>query len=86
MHYVTCICDQMPKHKFGVTCPDTFFVESIPVPPEYDKNCITISPPGHTGINYVTHRSHQTQKHKFSVACPIALFVESIPLPPEHEK
>jgi hypothetical protein len=25
------------KHKFIVTCPDALFVESIPVPPKYEK-------------------------------------------------
>jgi hypothetical protein len=28
---------RMQKHKFGITCPNALFVESIPVPPENVK-------------------------------------------------
>jgi hypothetical protein len=35
MHYVTRISQQMQKQKFGIMCLDaTFFLESVPVPPE----------------------------------------------------
>jgi hypothetical protein len=27
----------MQKHRFGVTCPDTLFLESVPVPHEQEK-------------------------------------------------
>jgi hypothetical protein len=37
MHYVTRRSHRMIKHKFSVTCPDTLFVESIPVPPEHKE-------------------------------------------------
>jgi hypothetical protein len=37
MQYVTGISHQMQKHKFDVTCPDAFFKETAPVPPEYEK-------------------------------------------------
>jgi hypothetical protein len=37
MHNMARISHQMQKHKFGVMCPDALFVESIPVPPEYEK-------------------------------------------------
>jgi hypothetical protein len=48
----------MQKHKFGITCPDVLFVESVPVPLEQEKRCIDVSRPGRTGINYVTCRAH----------------------------
>jgi hypothetical protein len=53
----------------------TFFVESIPVPPEHEKLCVDISCLGRTGVHYVTHRSHRMQKNKFSTMCPEVLFV-----------
>jgi hypothetical protein len=37
MHYVTCRSHQMEKHKFGITCPSTLFMEFIPLPPELEK-------------------------------------------------
>jgi hypothetical protein len=37
MHYMTCISHQMQKHKFGMMCPVTLFVESILVPLEQEK-------------------------------------------------
>jgi hypothetical protein len=40
MHYVTCISQQMQKHRFGVTCPGALFVESEPVPPEHENRAI----------------------------------------------
>jgi hypothetical protein len=52
----------MQKHTFGVTGPISLFVESIPVPPEHEKQCINISHPGRTKMHYVTHRSHWMQK------------------------
>jgi hypothetical protein len=27
----------MRKHKFGITCPEALFVESVPVLPELEK-------------------------------------------------
>jgi hypothetical protein len=32
MQYVTHGSHRFEKHKFGVTCPDAIFVESVPVP------------------------------------------------------
>jgi hypothetical protein len=37
MHYVNRRFDQMQKHKFGVTCPDMFFVKFILVSSEHEK-------------------------------------------------
>jgi hypothetical protein len=37
MHYVTDRSHQMQKHMFGITCVDTLFVESVPVPNEHEK-------------------------------------------------
>jgi hypothetical protein len=37
MHYVTSRYHQMQKHKFGITCPGAFLMESVPVPPEQEK-------------------------------------------------
>jgi hypothetical protein len=37
MHYVTHRTHWMQKHKFGVTCVGTLFVQSVPVPPEHEK-------------------------------------------------
>jgi hypothetical protein len=76
----------MQKHKFGVTCPDAYFVESVPVPPKHEKWCVDAKSPGCTRMQYVTHISHWMKKQKFSVTCPNVHFVESIPNPPEHEK
>jgi hypothetical protein len=45
MHYVTRISHRMQKHKFGVMCPGTLFVETAPGPPEHEKLCIDISRP-----------------------------------------
>jgi hypothetical protein len=70
MHYVTRICHRMLKHKFGITCPDALFVESVPVTSENDKKCVDVLRPGCIGMNYVTHRAHRMQKYKFGVTCP----------------
>jgi hypothetical protein len=40
MHYMTSISHRTEKHKFGTMCPSTLFVESVPVPPEHEKQCI----------------------------------------------
>jgi hypothetical protein len=37
MHYVTRRSHWMQKLKFGVMCPDTLFVESVPLSLEHDK-------------------------------------------------
>jgi hypothetical protein len=37
MHYVTCRSHWMQKYMFGVTSPNTLFVESTTVPPEHEK-------------------------------------------------
>jgi hypothetical protein len=77
MHYMSRRSQQTQKHKFGLTCPNTLFVESVSVLPENYKQRVDISHPGRTRMHYVTHKSHQTQKQKFGVMCPDALFVES---------
>jgi hypothetical protein len=64
------------KHKFSVTCPESLFVESVPVPSEHEKYCVDISRIGRTRTDYVTHISHQMQKHKIHVMCPNTLLVE----------
>jgi hypothetical protein len=33
---------RMEKHKFGITCPSTLFVETVPVAPEHEKYCINV--------------------------------------------
>jgi hypothetical protein len=76
----------MQKRKFCITCPDTLFVESVPVPHEHGRHYVIVSQPKHTGTHYVTHRSDQMQKHKFGTTSPNECFVESIPGLPEHEK
>jgi hypothetical protein len=86
MNYVTRRSHRMQKHKFSVTSPGALLVESVLVPPKYDKECLKVSCPERSGMHYVTHRSHRMQKHKFGVSCPVALFVESEPIPPEHDK
>jgi hypothetical protein len=37
MHYVTRRSHRMQKHKFGVSYPDTFFMETTPGPTEHQK-------------------------------------------------
>jgi hypothetical protein len=37
MHYVTHRYRPMQKHKFSVRCPNSFYVESVLVPPEQEK-------------------------------------------------
>jgi hypothetical protein len=63
----------MEKHKFDVTCPSSFFVESTLGPPEYEKWCIDVSRHGHNGMHYMTRRSYQMKKYKFGIMCPEAL-------------
>jgi hypothetical protein len=74
MHYVTHRSHRMQKQKFGVTCPDMIFVESVLVLPEPKKSCIDVSCSGCTEMHYVTRRSHPLQKHKFGVTCPHAFY------------
>jgi hypothetical protein len=76
MHYMT------HRYKLVVTSQGTTFVESIPVPPEHEKECDQILCPGHTRMHYVTCRSYQMQKHKFGIICPDVLFIETAPGPP----
>jgi hypothetical protein len=71
----------MQKQKFGVTCPNAIFVDSVPVPPEHEKSCLDISLLGCTGMHYVTHRSQRMQKDNFGIMCPEALFVKPVPVP-----
>jgi hypothetical protein len=51
-------CDtQIPpdaKTLFGVTCLGVCFVESVLVPPKYEKYYINVSRPGLTGMHFVT--------------------------------
>jgi hypothetical protein len=61
-------------------------VESQPILPEHEKQCIDILLPEWTGMHYVTRISHRMQKHKFGITCPDAHFVESLLVSPEHEK
>jgi hypothetical protein len=75
----------MQKHKFGVTCSDVLFVESVPVLLEHEKQCVDVLRPRRTRMHYVTNRSHRRQKQKFGEMCLGTLFVESEPVPPEHE-
>jgi hypothetical protein len=86
MHYVTCRSHRIQKHKFGVMCPGTHFVESIPVPPRARKIL-------HRCFAPLTHRNalHVPQipsnpEHEFRVMCPGALSVESVTVLHEHEK
>jgi hypothetical protein len=37
MPYVMCRSHQMQKQKFNTMCPNTIFVESVPVPTEHEK-------------------------------------------------
>jgi hypothetical protein len=77
---------RMLKHKFGITFPNTLFVESVLAPFEHEKLCVDVSHRGLTGMHYVTRRYHRMQKHKFGVRCPDTLFVKSVPVPPEQKK
>jgi hypothetical protein len=69
----------MDKHKFGVTYPDTLFMEITPGPPEQEKECLNISLPIRTGMHYVTRISHRMQKQKPSIPCLGTLFIETAP-------
>jgi hypothetical protein len=77
MHYMTRRSHRMQKHKFGVMCPNAFFIKSVPVPPKHEKYCTTVSGPRSTRLHYVTHISHKMQKHKFNVTCAGKLFKET---------
>jgi hypothetical protein len=54
MHYMTRRSHQMQKHKFGVTCPGTLIVESVPVSPKLEKYCVYVSRSRRIGMHYVT--------------------------------
>jgi hypothetical protein len=86
MNYVTRISHWMQKHKFGVMCLDTLFLESVLFPPKNKKYYVGVSHPRCSGMNYVTHKSHRMQKHEFDIMCPSVPFVESVLVPPDHEK
>jgi hypothetical protein len=73
MHYVIRSCYQMQKHKIGVTCPDTLIIESLPVPPEYEKYSIKVSRPRRIGVHYLTRRTNWMQNLKFGTTYPHAL-------------
>jgi hypothetical protein len=74
------------KHKFGVMCLDTLFVEFVPVPHKHEKSYIVVSRPKCTVMHYVARVSHDKHKQKFGVMCPGVLLEESVPVPLEHEK
>jgi hypothetical protein len=61
MRYVTHRSYRMPKHKFGVMCPDALFVKSVPAPPKHEKVCFGVWRPRLTGMHHVTCRSHRMQ-------------------------
>jgi hypothetical protein len=86
MHYMTHRPDRIVKHKFSVTCPDAFFMETTPSPPENETKWVDVLHLGCIEMHYVTCRSHRKQKHKFSVPCPGALFMKIAPGPLGHEK
>jgi hypothetical protein len=86
MHYVILRSHHMQKHKFGITCPGTLFMETAPGPLKHEKECRIVSRPGHSRIHYMTCRFHWMQKHMFSVMSPGALFVLSVWVPPKLEK
>jgi hypothetical protein len=86
MLYVNHRSHRMQKHKFGVTCPSSVFVESVSVPLEHEIWCDDFSHPRGTGMHNLTRGSHRLQKHKFGVTCHDAIFVESIPVPPLDKK
>jgi hypothetical protein len=83
---MTRISHQMQKQKFGITCPDMLFTETVLTHTIMKHNASLFSGPGRTGMHYATSRSHQMQKHKFSVTYPSILFKETTPVPPEYEK
>jgi hypothetical protein len=56
MHYVNCRYHPTKKHKFGISSPDVFFVESITIPPEEEKYCVYVSRHEWTVMHYVTRR------------------------------
>jgi hypothetical protein len=77
----------MQKQKFSiVTCPRVLFMETVPGPPEHEKECVDISRPKCFRMHYVIRRSHRMQKHKFGVTRPVAHFMETAPGRPKHEK
>jgi hypothetical protein len=86
MHHVTKISHRIQKRKFDVTCPDTLFMETAPIPPEHEKYCVNVLRPGGTRMYYVTRRYHRMETHMFGVRCPDAFAMESLSVPPEQEK
>jgi hypothetical protein len=86
MHYVTRRFHWMQKHKFGVTCSTTLFVEYVPVTPEHKKQSIDVWCLGRAGMHYVTRRSYWMQKRRFGVSCPDVVFMEVATGPPEPKK
>jgi hypothetical protein len=58
MRYVTRISDRMQKHKFGATCLDALFLESVLVPLNHEKSRVELLHPRHNGMHYVTRRCH----------------------------
>jgi hypothetical protein len=75
MHYVTRRSHHMQKDKFGVTCPNTLFMETTPGPLENAKLCINVSHLGCTRMHYEAHRSDRMQKSKVGITCPDALLL-----------
>jgi hypothetical protein len=76
MHYVTHRSKWKQKDKFGITCPDTLFVEFVPVLIEHEKYCVDVSRPRCNRMHFVTRVTHQMQKHKFGITCSCAVFVD----------
>jgi hypothetical protein len=54
----------MQKHKFGVTCLGTLFMETAPGPPEHEQYCVNVSRPGRTNA---LHNSQITPDAKTQV-------------------
>jgi hypothetical protein len=68
MHQNALYDPQIPpnaKHKFGITCPGTLFVESGPT--QARKIVHPRFMPGCTGMHHVTCTSLRMQKHKFGI-------------------
>jgi hypothetical protein len=86
MYYVTRRSHQMQKYKFGVTCPDARFMETVTGSPEHEKNTASTFCIQTTGMHYVTRRSHRMQNHMFGIMCHDVLFMETTLGPPEHKK
>jgi hypothetical protein len=86
MYYMISITHRMQKHKFGIMCLSTLFIETILALPKLEKQCIDVSHPRCTRLYYVTDRYHWIQKYKFSIMCPSGRFVESILVPTQARK